>query len=145
MEPIAYVDPTGYVTPITSKEAVKHVAGGRFIYTQSDLKAAMDNWDKSSEERARLVAEKGDGVVVSTTFDEESGSYVVEEPAMQPVTTADNVLASKNNAVTKPGQIPAPPSIHVPQSNVNLTPEELAELHGIDAQAVEKEMFGDNK
>lgn len=130
MKPVAFVDPTGFVVPITSKEAVKNFQGGRFLYSQAEVEVAMKQWEAITDERRRIADENREDEQV-LEINPNTGAYEVVE------------VAEPSEAV-KPQQVTAPPpSLHVPPTNVNLTEEQLKENRGINSAEAVSAVFGE--
>lgn len=150
-KPLAFVDESGFVipNPVFSTESLRHIRG-RFIYTPSEFKQAVDDMNKKQDER-RMLADShygADAVQIDPAFEEVTA--VIDEmdgqretvPSMTASPTRKRKTEGKSQKLTQPNYAALPDTLDMPQQGVDLTDEERADLRGIDTSAALTAMFG---
>lgn len=151
-QPIAHVADNGYVTPITkySAQSLKFMSG-RFIYSKKELDEALAHWEKVTTDLRSLadsVGDKANAGLLDHEFDSTDDLVqALAEEERETVPTMDNPSGKrgktkKSKAVVDPYLSQAPDTLSVPQENINLTPEEQANMPGVDTNKAMQELFG---
>lgn len=150
-KPLAFVDDSGFVipNPTFNSESLKHIKG-RFIYTQTEFKRAIEEMNKRQDER-RILADQhfgADAVLMDASYetiedevDRLSGTRETV-PSLSASPTRKKKEGGKSEKLTQPNYAPLPDTLNVPQQGINLTEEEREDLQGIDTASAVKAMFG---
>ena len=149
--PIAYVDESGYVVPNpTFTESSMRYMKGRYIYTQTELKHAIEDMNRRQDERRRLADKHYGGDAVQTPAEFEVIEEVTEVmdghretvPSLTAAPTRPRKTEGKSRKLMMPNEAELPETLHEEPKNVNLTEEEREDLQGIDVNAAVAAMFG---
>lgn len=150
-KPLAFVDESGFVipNPTFNTESLKHIKG-RFIYTKTEFKRAIDDMNKRQDERRQLADQHfgGEAVLMDASYetiesevDRLSGTRETV-PSLSASPARKKKEGGKSEKLTQPNYAPLPDTMNAPQQGVNLTDEEREDLQGIDTASALKAMFG---
>lgn len=153
-KPIAFVDESGFIVPnpTFNKESSKHIKG-TFIYTQQQLVEAVEAMNRRQDERRMLADNHFGSEAIRAPADYEVIGDVIEDlagqretiPSLDASPTRPRKTNGKSMKLSQPNVSQLPETLNVPQQGVNLTPEERADLQGIDVAQATREMFGKQK
>lgn len=152
-KPLAFVDDSGYVVPnpVFSEMSVKY-ARGRFLYTQTEVKEALEAMNARTLER-RYLADKEYGNDMVRADPAEADPLAIAKELDGVRETVPSFNASPNRKRTQggiskklkqPNEIPLPDSFHEEPRGMNLTEEERADMTGIDTGNAVHALFGGN-
>lgn len=144
--PLAFIDETGYIVPnpTFSEESKRHLKG-RFIYTPSELDAAIEEMKRRTDDRRYLADREYGAEMVRAPHGMEQIADAVEAlehekmtvPGFDKPPSAKRKTGGVSGALKAPNEAPLPASMN--------TPVERSDAKNIDAAAAMTAMFGGSK
>lgn len=151
-KPLAFVDKHGFVipNPTFTDHSIRYMQEGRFIYTATEFKRAVEEMNVRQDERRKLADEHfgADAVLMDANYDniddeiDRLSGTRETVPSLSASPKRPRKTEGKSQKLTQPNLAPLPETLNEPQHGVGLTDEEREDLHGIDTAAAVQAMFG---